>query len=127
MLYNSPVDNGFHDRVSLELASMVASGLPSHPEWLTLARDNLRRWSERNANAPGLLRCYAEWREVFDRPLSEIISTLLDPSDRGQRLRTNSPFAGVVGAREVWEIKRRIREELNDRSDAGRTHDQSAA
>ncbi len=127
MLYNSGVDHRYHDRVSLEMATIVAKGLAVHPEWLTLARDNLRRWSERNADAPGLLRCYAEWQAILDRPVPEIVATLLDKSDNGRRLRTNSPFAGVLGPREVWALKRRIRDELTAGDADGHTHEQSAA
>jgi len=108
----SHVDHRYHDQVSLELASIVAAGLAAHPEWLALARNNLRRWSERNADAPSLLRCYAEWDKILDRPLDQIVATLLDPSDNGQRLRTNSPFAGVIAFEEVLDIKQRIRNEM---------------
>ena len=41
---------------------------------------------------------------------SEIAEVLVAMTDEGQRLRQNSPFAGVLPAAEVWEIKRRIRE-----------------
>jgi len=34
---------------------------------------------------------------------------LTTQSDEGQRLRQNSPFAGVLPPQEVWEIKRRMR------------------
>ena len=95
------------DQISLEMASRVAAGLPTHPEWVDLASENLDRWSARNADSPGLLRCYMEWREILRRPVAEIIALLVAPTDEGQRLRQNSPFAGVLSAAEVWEIKRR--------------------
>jgi len=101
----------YQDRVSLELARRIATGLPEHPEWLDLARTNLDRWSELNQGSPGLLRCYAEWRSLLSLPLSEIQQILLAQTGEGQRLRQNSPFAGVLNAREVWEIKRRIRDD----------------
>lgn len=88
----------------------IADGLPQHPEWIDLARDNLDRWSRRNADAPALLRGYAEWREWLDRPIPDICAMLTAETDEGQRLRQNSPFAGVLSPSEVWEIKRRCRE-----------------
>jgi hypothetical protein len=99
----------YQDRVSLELARRVAEGLDAHPEWIELARGNLDRWMQRNANAPGLVRCYVEWRALLDRGIPVVRATLLDVSDEGQRLRQNSPFSGVLSPSEVWEIKRRLR------------------
>lgn len=97
------------DAVSLELARRIATGLPQHPEWLDVARSNLERWSCQNRNAPLLLHCYAEWLELLARPGVEICEALVAESDEGQRLRQNSPFAGVLPPDEVWEIKSRLR------------------
>ena len=99
-----------HDRVSLALAQPVAEGLRAHPEWVELAKANLDHWTQRNRNSPGLLRCYAEWQGLLDRPIEEICAILMDRSDEGQRLRQNSPFAGVLSPREVWSIKRKVHE-----------------
>jgi len=99
-----------HDAVGLELARRIAEGLKAHPEWMALAKGNLERWSRLNADAPGLLACYREWRGILERPVEEVMGVLLDPTDEGQRLRQNSPFAGALAPAEVWEIKRKIRE-----------------
>jgi len=79
---------------------------------------------ERNASAAGLVRCYQEWLAILDRPVDEIQAILLAETDEGQRLRQSSPFAGVVPFREVWAIKREIRERMTSEQ-AGR--DESAA
>ena len=99
------------DRTSLELARAIASGLGEHPEWIDLARENLDRWEERNAHAPRLVRCYQEWREILRMPLENIQSLLVEASDNAQRLRQNSPFPGALTPRQVWEIKRRCRDD----------------
>jgi hypothetical protein len=88
------------------MARRIAAGLPTRPDWLELARDNLKRWSEINRGSPALLRCYSEWMEILRRPLSEICAILAAETDEGQRLRQNSPFAGALSPSEVWEIKR---------------------
>ena len=93
------------DEVSLELGRRTAVRLQQQPQLLQLAHDNLARWSKQNANAPALLRCYAEWRERLNRPLEEICAVLTSETEEGQRLRQNSPFAGILSAREVWELK----------------------
>jgi hypothetical protein len=98
-----------NDEISLTLAKRIAADLPHRPDWLQHAKDNLTRWSRQNADAPGLLRCYREWQEILNRPLDQIISTMLAETDDGQRLRQSSPFAGALSPREVWAIKKRVR------------------
>lgn len=97
------------DRVSLELARRVAEQLLWRPEVLELARANLTRWKRQNAACPSLLRCYSEWECILSRPVAEICELLCSESDDAQRLRQNSPFAGVLSPVEVWEVKSRFR------------------
>jgi hypothetical protein len=101
------------DRASLEMAERITAGLAEHPEWVEMARRNLDRWARRNRDAPSLLRCYDEWRELLDLPIAEICAVLTAKTDEGQRLRQNSPFAGVLSPSEVWEIKARCRNETS--------------
>ena len=96
------------DQVSLELGRRVAERLRWQPELVAFARANLARWSRQNTSAPSLLRCYAEWQEILARPVDEICNLLCSESDDAQRLRQNSPFAGVLPPAEVWEVKSRF-------------------
>jgi hypothetical protein len=105
------MSHAYHDRVSLEMARIVAAGLPDHPEWLDLARTNLDNWTRRNHDAPRLLRNYDEWRRLLDLRMSDICALLVACTDQSRRLRHNSPFAGVLSPQEVWDIKRRLRDE----------------
>jgi len=97
------------DDISLELGRRTVARLRQQPQLLQLAHDNLTRWTKQNANAPALLRCYAEWRELLNHPLEEICTALTSENEEGRRLRQNSPFAGVLNAREVWELKQSLR------------------
>jgi hypothetical protein len=97
------------DQVSLELARRIAERLRRRPEVLDFARANLLRWSQQKNSAPSLLRCYAEWQQILSRPVEEICTLLCSESDNAQRLRQNSPFAGVLTPTEVWEVKSRFR------------------
>jgi hypothetical protein len=97
------------DHVSLELARRVAEKLRWQPEVIDFARANLARWSQQNASVPSLLRCYAEWQQILFRPVEEICNLLCSETDDAQRLRQNSPFAGVLTPAEVWEVKSRFR------------------
>ena len=103
------MNHELQDLVSLELARRVAERLRASPVPLAAAQANLDRWSRQNAEAPSLLRCYAEWREILQRPIEDICEVLCAETDDGQRLRQNSPFAGVLSPAEVWEIKSRLR------------------
>jgi len=100
-----------HNRIGLALAQRIAAGLPDHPEWVDIARHNLDRWRELNADSPSLLKCYAEWRAVLRRPVGEICALLTAETEEGRRLRQDPPFPGVLSPSEVWEIKRRCRHE----------------
>ena len=97
------------DQVSLELARRIAERIRSRPEVLDFARANLARWSRQNMSTPSLLRSYAEWQQILSRPLEEICTLLCSESENAQRLRQNSPFAGVLKPAEVWEVKSRLR------------------
>ena len=109
--YTSGMGHEIQDRASLEMARQIAAGLPAHPEWLELARENLDRWTRQNSAAPALVRCDDEWRELLKLPVKDICAILTAETDEGQRLRQNSPFAGVLSPKEVWEIKARCRHE----------------
>lgn len=98
------------DAVSLEMGRRIAARLLQRPDLLRVAHENLGRWNRLNADAASLVRCYAEWREILSRPLDEICSLLSSDTEESRRLRQNSPFAGVLSAREVWELKQSFRD-----------------
>lgn len=97
------------DQVSLELARRVAERIRRRPELMDLARANLSRWSHQNASVSSLLRCYDEWKQILARPVDEVCELLCSETEEGQRLRQNSPFAGVLSPSEIWAIKARVR------------------
>lgn len=99
--------------VSKALAKAVAEGLAVHPEWIQVAKDNLRRWRLGNSGSPSLLRCYEEWERVLERPTPEVVAEMLSETPVGERLRRNSPFAGVLPPGVVESIKRRCRDEAS--------------
>src|SRR5439155_747299 len=98
------------DEISLEIGRRVAARLREQPSLLQIARDNLARWRRQNDDAPALLRCYHEWEVILEWPLAEICKILETNTAENRRLRQNSPFAGVLSPREIWEIKTSIRQ-----------------
>ncbi|HTL54769.1 MAG TPA: hypothetical protein VL361_03785 [Candidatus Limnocylindrales bacterium] len=107
--YSPGVNHSGIDEISFSLARCVVERLRGRPELLEIARRNLSGWQRRNADSPSLLRCYAEWEVILTRPLEEICALLVAETEEGQRLRQNSPFAGVLSPAEVWEIKEQHR------------------
>lgn len=97
------------DQISLEIGRRTAARLRERPDLLSVARDNLENWSRRNQGSPSLLRCYAEWEVLLSRSLKHICELLCAETDESQRLRQNSPFAGILSPAEVWSIKAEFR------------------
>jgi hypothetical protein len=92
------------DRMSLEMGRRVATRLVENPGLIQVAVDNLDRWTRLNASAPSLLKCYAEWRQILARPVEEICAILSSETEESQRLRQNSPFAGVLRRRQQIKV-----------------------
>ncbi len=90
------------------LHTSVAEKLRLNPnEVLQIARDNLKRWLK-NEN-PALL----EWQEILEiHSPAEIIKIITQDTDEGQRLRSSSPFVGVLSEAErdkIWSKCAEIR------------------
>jgi len=67
---------------------------------LEIARDNLRRWRKQNGDWPA----YMDWEDKLKWPVDEIIALLESDLDEATLAQSTSPFAGVIPARERWEI-----------------------
>lgn len=97
------------DQRSLELHRAIVRRLQENPGLFDVARQNLHRWLSRNSDSKSLVCCYREWLQLLDeRTPDQICELLVDESEEGRRLRQNSPFAGILKPREVWDIKRRF-------------------
>ena len=91
----------FVDLFNLMLHRVVAEKLRKNPPFiLQFAKNNLDRWAKKN-NSFALL----EWREIIENlTLEEIIEIISTDTDEGQRLRSSSPFAGVLSEEEREKI-----------------------
>ena len=103
------------DRRSLALARLIVERIDGDPERAGLedARRTCRRWL-----TGGDSLALREWLEILEGPWEEIRSVLLDPGERGQRLRQSSPFCGVLTPQERWEVYRSF-EKPRDRRGSG--------
>lgn len=90
------------ERRSLHLHRAIARRLERSPEAvLRQARRTLSLMRRRHPKAEPYFR---EWDVFLDRPVSELLPALVDPSPRGRELRQVTPFAGVLSARERTEV-----------------------
>jgi hypothetical protein len=100
--------NNFVDLFSLMLHRAVAEKLRRNPQKvLQIARNNIKNWLKDN-NAALL-----EWQNILEtKTLEEIIKIISQETDEGQRLRSSSPFAGVLSNAErdqIWSECAEIR------------------
>ena len=99
-LMKSPPNN-FIDLFNLILHRAVAEKLRQDAKSvLQTARNNINRWLTKNESSALL-----EWRRILEtRTPEEIIKIISQDSDEGQRLRSSSPFAGVLSEAEREKI-----------------------
>jgi len=95
-------DHRLLDARSLAMHCKIAQKISREPELLEVAKQNLARWSEKYAGDNP--RYLLEWQEILDRPWMEIAAFITDISDDATRLRSSSPFAGVLGPEERKRI-----------------------
>lgn len=93
-----------HDRIerrSLALHRAIAAKLREHPELLSVAADNIERWSRRGGRSQPYLET---WREILGLPFSKLLELIEEDSPRMTELRQSTPFAGILDPRERWRI-----------------------
>jgi hypothetical protein len=96
----------FLDEFALAYHRAVAERLRDHPQVvISHARQSLTRWMEDEAFADGERQSLLEWQEILDSSgVEQLIGIIIEDSDEGQRLRSSSPFVGVISPQERLEI-----------------------
>jgi len=97
-------------RISAQHA-VIAQQLQENPiSVLNHARRNLQRWSQRYgpSEQPYWL---LDWERLLAGPLTDLLPVLTSDSEAACRLRSSSPFAGILSARARWAIYRDISDE----------------
>ena len=92
--------NNFVDLFNMMLHRAVAEKLRrDSAEVLQVAQNNLNRWLKTGNSA------LLEWQNIIkNKTPEEIIKIISQNTDEGQRLRSSSPFAGVLTEAERDEI-----------------------
>ena len=82
-------------------------------EVLQIARNNLKRWLKSESFAGSERFALLEWQEILENYTPEEIRKIITAdTDEGQRLRSSSPFAGVLSEAErekIWSECAEIR------------------
>lgn len=98
-----------HERIDRQVAAMhriIAERLRSGDlSPLQKARSNLERWELQFGGV--LPDGYLEWVAILDSGLDAVLRVLEGDDQEAVRIRSSSPFAGVLSPRERWEILRR--------------------
>jgi hypothetical protein len=92
----------FLDEFALTYHRAVANRLRAEPlVVLEHAHRNLDRWMKGDAFGPGDLVSLEEWRRILDgADVDRLVEIITDASDEGQRLRSCSPFVGILSPEE---------------------------
>ena len=79
---------------SLAMHCLIARKISGAPDLLNKARQNLERWTEKSGSPtpPYLL----EWKGILGRPWPQIADSITSMGEEATRLRSSSPFAGVL-------------------------------
>jgi hypothetical protein len=80
----------------------VAQKISRDPVLLDIARRNLARWEKKSTDRKrGYLQ---EWRGILDQPWPQIAEMITSMNEESTRLRSSSPFAGVLDDQERERI-----------------------
>jgi|CXWL01.1.fsa_nt_gi hypothetical protein len=91
---------------SLALHAAVARRLVADPSLWEHARQRVHRWRATGSRHPHFL---SAWDGLLEAPIEQVAAAIVDPGDRGQRLRRSSPFAFVLSSSERWKVWRAAR------------------
>ena len=91
---------------SLALHAAVARRLVADPSLWEHARERVLRWRATGSRHPHFL---SAWDGLLEAPIEQVAAAIVDPGDRGQRLRRSSPFAFVLTSSERWKVWRAAR------------------
>jgi hypothetical protein len=89
---------------SLAYHLVIADRIEREPGLIAHARRNLERW--RDCNGEGRWMC--EWLDILEQPLESVVRLLRDPGQNATRLRSSSPFSGILTEEERLAIAAKV-------------------
>ena len=95
-------DHQILDARSLAMHCKIVQKIERDPALINMARDNLDRWIKNSGSpVPGYL---LEWKEILSRPWPQVAKLMTAMNEESTRLRSSSPFAGVLTTEEREQI-----------------------
>jgi hypothetical protein len=91
-------DHRILDARSLAMHCMIARKIELDRALLDIASRNLAVWRQKSDG--GAERYLQEWENILQRPWPDIAEVITSMNDESTRLRSSSPFAGVLDAEE---------------------------
>ena len=90
------------DERSLALHQMIAEKLRRMPSLWQIPQDNISRWKERKGH---LSPAICEWERILNtKTREEILVLIASDSEESIRLRSSSPFTGILSEDERARI-----------------------
>ncbi len=81
---------------------LIARKISRDPSLIIKAKENLSRWSAKIGGPKP--RYFKEWEDILALPLPEISEQITRMNEDATRLRSSSPFAGILGEKEREQI-----------------------
>jgi len=90
------------DERSIALHKAIAKKLRNNPGLWEIPKNNMVKWKKKNGQlAPALI----EWQHILNtKPKEQILSILESSSEESVRLRSSSPFTGILNENERKRI-----------------------
>ena len=96
------------DLRSLEMHKLIAKKILEKPELIQIAVGNIARWKiQNNFSQPYL----DEWLSYINSGIIGLTDFMVCETGDGQRLRSSTPFPGILSDRELIEIFNRFKNE----------------
>ncbi len=103
-----PWSHPWHDELGLRYHQAIAGKIRCQSAWLETARQNLRRWSAAEPDAPPS-QARLEWQRILDHEdFEEILRLMTDATEAGHRRRQSTPFAGILTEGERLTIREQL-------------------
>ena len=91
---------------SLALHARVIDKLRHQPELLARARLTLQRWHSQRGRTSA--SASSDWYEILAGGIDAVAAAALEPSDRGDQLRSASPFTNILSDEERGAFLKRF-------------------
>jgi hypothetical protein len=90
------------DKRSKAYHKLIAKKLSNDPKLWNVPKNNLVRWKKMRGRLP---YAYLEWEHILNTHTKEkILSILVSDSEDSVRLRSSSPFVGILNEKERSRI-----------------------